>query len=107
MRHFSISLQGRLKNFNLPKNQPLLPLFEAIVNSIHAIEERKQSGEHFSGKITIKIIRDDQIAISGMGELPAIQSFEVIDNGVGFNEPNLTSFMSNATSRSKRQQCAY
>lgn len=93
MRHFSISLQGRLKNFNLPKNQPLLPLFEAIVNSIHAIEERKQSGEHFSGKITIKIIRDDQMAISGMGELPAIQSFEVIDNGVGFNEPNLTSFM--------------
>lgn len=93
MRSFSISLQGRLKNFNLPKNQPLLPLFEAIVNSIHAIEERKQSGEQFSGKITIRIIRDDQTTISGMGELPAIQSFEVTDNGVGFNEPNLTSFM--------------
>lgn len=71
----------------------MLLLFEAIVNSIHAIEERKQSGEQFTGKITIKIIRNDQMAISGMGELPAIQSFEVIDNGIGFNEPNFISFM--------------
>ncbi len=32
---------GARKNFNLPKNQPLVPLFEAIVNSIHVIDERK------------------------------------------------------------------
>ena len=36
---FLINITGRINNFNLPKNQPLLPLFEAIVNSFHAIEE--------------------------------------------------------------------
>lgn len=93
MRSFSISLRGRLNNFNLPKNQPLLPLFEAIVNAIHAIEERKREGSDIKGKIEIEIIRDDQTVLSGFGELPPIRSFHISDNGVGFNEPNLESFM--------------
>ena len=29
MRPFSINIRSRVKNFNLPKNQPLVPLFEA------------------------------------------------------------------------------
>ena len=57
MRKFGINLRGRIKNFNLPKNQPLIPLFEAIVNSIHAIDERKKLGEDFNSYIMIKIIR--------------------------------------------------
>lgn len=95
MKNFSISLKGRVKNFNLPKNQPLIPLFEAIVNSIHAINERKNAGEQFNRYITIKLIRDNQLSLDldGMKELASISSFEIIDNGVGFNEPNLTSFM--------------
>lgn len=93
MRGFSINIRGRVKNFNLPKNQPLIPLFEAIVNSIHAIEERNVVDKNFKGKIVIKIIRDGQLSLDGIGELPSICSFEIIDNGVGFNEPNLISFM--------------
>lgn len=62
MRSFSINLSGRVKKFNLPKNKPLLPLFEAIVNSIHSIEERKQYDNGFSeGIITIKAVRDSQM----------------------------------------------
>lgn len=93
MRGFSINIRGRVKNFNLPKNQPLIPLFEAIVNSIHAIEERGIVDQNFKGKIIIKIIRDSQLILEGVEELPSISSFEIIDNGVGFNEPNLKSFM--------------
>lgn len=93
MRGFSINIQGRLKNFHLPKNQPLIPLFEAIVNSIHAIDERRQSDEKFTGNIIIRIIREVQTTMAGYGELPPIVSFEIVDNGVGFNEPNLESFM--------------
>jgi hypothetical protein len=93
MRGFSINIQGRLKNFHLPKKQPLIPLFEAIVNSIHAIGERRQSGEKFTGKIIIRIIREAQTVMAGSGELPPIVSFKIVDNGVGFNEPNLESFM--------------
>ena len=93
MRNFSINIRGRLKNFNLPKNQPLVPLFEAVVNSIHAIQERKNKGEDFDGKITIRILRENQLSLGEVVELPAIQSFEIEDNGVGFDEPNFTSFM--------------
>lgn len=93
MRGFSINLRGRVKNLNLPKNQPLIPLFEAIVNSIHAINERKRLGEQFDGRILIRIVRDNQLTLEGVGELSQIKSFEIIDNGLGFNESNLTSFM--------------
>lgn len=95
MRNFSISLQGRVNNFKLPKNQPLIPLFEAIVNSIHAIDERKNAGQKFDGYITIKLIRDNQLMLNldEIKELSPVCSFEIIDNGVGFNEPNLISFM--------------
>ena len=92
MRKFGINLRGRIKNFNLPKNQPLIPLFEAIVNSIHAIDERKKLGEDFNAYITIKIIRSNQMSFD-TNELAPISSFEIIDNGVGFNEENLNSFM--------------
>lgn len=93
MRSFAINILGRIKNFNLPKNQPLIPVFEAIVNAIHAIEERRLSNKNFKGRIIIKIVRDGQLTLPEVGELPQIQSFEIIDNGVGFNEPNLESFM--------------
>ena len=76
MKPFSIDLLGRIKNFNLPKNQPLVPLFEAVVNSIHAIQERRDAGESFEGKITIRIIRETQMSLSDIVEAPAIQSFE-------------------------------
>lgn len=92
MRKFTLSLRGRTKNFKLPKNQPLIPLFEAIVNSIHAIDERRAEDDRFNGHIIIRIIRSDQIVMDNI-ELPPISSFEIIDNGVGFNEQNLTSFM--------------
>lgn len=44
MAGFTIDLAGRVKNFNLPKKKPLIPLFEAIVNSIYAIEEGQEKG---------------------------------------------------------------
>ena len=31
--------RGRLRNTTLPKSKGLLPLFEALINSIHALEE--------------------------------------------------------------------
>lgn len=42
MAGFTIDLAGRVRNFDLPQNQPLIPLYEAIVNSIYAIQERQQ-----------------------------------------------------------------
>ena len=55
-------------------------LFEAIVNAIHAIDERKSTNSSFEGQIIIKILRDEQLGLDDTGELPQIQSFEIIDN---------------------------
>lgn len=93
-RKFSSNLQGKVRNFNLPKNQPLVPLFEAIVNSIHAIDERSHAEPMFSsknGKIIIEIIRDDTLFPNY--EKGAINGFNITDNGIGFTEENMASFM--------------
>lgn len=102
MKAFSISIKGRVKNFSLPKNQPLVPLFEAIVNSIHSIEERRNSDSTFNnGTVTIYIERDDtQTTLDSF--LSPVKNFRVVDNGIGFNEANIESFlMSDSTYKEK------
>ena len=90
-------LAGRLRNTSLPLGQGLLPLFEAVVNSIHSVDSRNQKD---SGEIRIEIVRipqttlpfDDSKSKRGVAPLGAITGFKIIDNGVGFNDDNLSSF---------------
>ena len=59
--------------------KPLLPLFEAIMNSIQAIKEA-QTAKEFKGEITIEVVRDrDQKELT---EDP-VSGFRVTDNGIG------------------------
>lgn len=89
----STDLQGRLRNISLPLQDSLLPLFEAVVNSIHAIDERKDIDENFTiedARIAIKIVRDgDTMDSSIKGDLVG---FTIEDNGVGFTRENYESF---------------
>lgn len=92
---FTIDLAGRVKNFDLPKNQPLIPLYEAVVNSIFAIQERQQK-EAFNGKVEIEIIRDQQeiAKLEGIDRsINEITGFKIIDNGIGLDENNMKSFL--------------
>lgn len=86
------SLAGRLRNTHLPKSHALMPVFEAIVNSIHAIEDRTNFTE---GKIVLKVHRETQENLS-LGKKnrkkTKITGFTIIDNGCGFNEENFKSF---------------
>ena len=93
------NLKGRVKNTQLPYANGLLPLFEAVVNSIHAIEEGGSPVE--SGKIRVEIHRRQKNAEldftdgkkkPGPEALGEIIGFEVTDNGVGFDEVNMESF---------------
>ncbi len=94
MHEYSINLEGRVKNFNLPKNRPLIPLFEAIVNSLHAIEERKNDDNEFdNGNITIEIVRSEENKFIDDLEFSKIEGFVISDNGIGFNERNMRSFL--------------
>ena len=52
----TVDLKGKINNMSDSdlRKEALLPLFEAIINSIDAIEQEKVNGR---GKITIEIIR--------------------------------------------------
>ena len=56
-RSFSSNLRGKVRNFSLPKNRPLVPLYEAIVNAINAIDERANKQGTVQGKVEIEVIR--------------------------------------------------
>ncbi len=105
MAGFTIDLAGRVKNFDLPKTQPLIPLYEAVVNSIYAIEERK-AHDDFVGKIDIRIIREPQevVALEGVDTtINDIVGFSVSDNGIGLDDNNMKSFLqSDSTYRAEK-----
>lgn len=85
------SLKGRLRNTTLPLTNALFPVFEAVVNSIHSIDELKKENQNYQGKIIIKVIRSGQT--SAFADVkPEINGFEIVDNGIGFNEDNFKSF---------------
>ncbi|GEM46663.1 ATP-binding protein [Deinococcus cellulosilyticus] len=98
MSRFGFELQGFMKSLSDFKNKPFQPLFEAVSNAIHALEDRKNilgdlSG---SGSILITLQRDIQqepldLDLSRTVVHP-IQAIEVRDNGIGFNEANHQSF---------------
>ncbi|MBX6950357.1 ATP-binding protein [Providencia rettgeri] len=84
------NLKGRLRNTSLPKNHGLMPVFEAVVNSIHSIEEMDNLPD---GKIILRINRATQgiLDLDVKSQLP-ITGFSITDNGCGFNEANVKSF---------------
>lgn len=70
-----------------------MPLFEAVVNSIQAIEDRKHDGT-----IHIRIIRDQsQTLYETEKSSREIIGFEVEDNGIGFNDENFNAFSTSDT----------
>lgn len=86
------NLAGRLRNTNLRKSHGLFPVFEAVVNSLQALEENNNLLT--GGTVTLKILRSQQ-ASSGLDDSEhclEIVGFEIHDNGIGFNEENMTSF---------------
>ena len=91
-------LRGRLRNTPLPRSHGLLPLFEAVVNSIQGIAALNQDSS--PGEITIEIVRLPQASLNfdssktkrGAPPTEPITGFRVIDNGIGFDAKNLESF---------------
>lgn len=91
------SLAGRVRNTSLPKSHALLPLLEAVVNGIQAIDAR--FGDDVErGCLRVRIERSPQdeldFGTAGPGRAPLrpIIGFSIEDNGVGFTPENMTSF---------------
>jgi uncharacterized protein YeeX (DUF496 family) len=80
-----IDIRGKVKHTYLPLTKALLPLFEAIVNSIHSIEQ----AEINDGYIDIYVEREAGLLAN---EFWSIKNFVIVDNGLGFSEENFKSF---------------
>ncbi len=97
-----VDIVGRIRNLQLPVTQPLIPLFECLVNSIESIED---SGIK-SGRIDVYFDRDArQVAIAGTEEttLASIRDVTIVDNGAGFNDGNVKAFfLSDSTRKANR-----
>lgn len=79
------SLKGRLNKYDLAKSRGLDAVTEAVVNSMQAL-----SGCD-NGRITIRACRDSSQRTLD-GDHAWISSFQIEDNGPGFNKYNLDSF---------------
>jgi hypothetical protein len=87
-------LPGRIKHTPLLHSDALLPVFEAVINSIHAINELDS---HPNGTIRVSIVRDQsQPSLSfdqtTKGALQHIRSFAISDDGIGFTDMHFRSF---------------
>lgn len=92
----STNLKNRVNKLYLPKTKGLLPLFEVISNSVHAIQEKAEKyNPNLLGKIHITAIRNGEVqALKQVSdiEIYPINSFEVVDNGIGLDKDNISSF---------------
>lgn len=89
----NIDLQGRIRNINLSVHKPLIPLFEAIVNSIQAIEATGEKPDE--NYIRIEVLRDTSQMTMDIPDSPynyPITGFIIYDTGIGFNDENFESF---------------
>lgn len=97
-----VDIVGRIRNLQLPVTQPLIPLFECLVNSIEAIEDAGVS----NGRIDVHFAREArQVALPGNDEtsLAAIRDITIVDNGAGFHDSNVRAFfMSDSTRKVNR-----
>jgi hypothetical protein len=82
-----IDLEGRVRNIRLSASDSLLPLLEAVVNAIHAVEDAGLP----KGAVEVRCIRSNEPQLIEIH--PAHwANFAISDNGVGFNEANFSSF---------------
>lgn len=87
-----INFPNYVETLKLPQTKALYALFEAVSNSIDAIEERKPE----NGEIIITLERLEQGLLEEEGEenkefLP-IQNIMIEDNGIGFRDTNFEAF---------------
>jgi hypothetical protein len=77
---------GRIRNMRLPdgKTAILYSVYEAVSNSIHAINDRfTEAKASLNGKVHVDIAVDEQ---------NDIETISITDNGIGFTPENIHSF---------------
>lgn len=92
-RSMTVDVEGKINSVNRFKTNALLPLYEAVVNSIHSVQRS-------DAKPIIKV----KIELTGGIDegSKTIDNISITDNGVGFDDDNMDSFLkSDSTFNSK------
>lgn len=96
-------LANKIQNLPHFKSEALLPVFEAVVNSIQAIEDRPDTSP---GTITVRIQRHAQQSLPGVREAEQpIVGFTIEDDGIGFDEDNYKSFLTSDSTYKLARGC--
>src|SRR5262245_56109078 len=83
-----VNIANQVRQTTVLAWRPLLPLFEAVMNSCQAIKEAKLPAST-AGHITIQVVRNSrQLDL----DVPAVSGFRIIDNGIGLDDSNYDSF---------------
>lgn len=95
-----MNFKGLVNLHTLPVSVPLLPLYEAVVNSIQSIEDAKID----NGRIEIIIERESQRTLLSNWETD-IENVIIKDNGNGFTDDNYNSFNTYASEYKLQKGC--
>lgn len=81
---------GRVERLPLPATEAnsLMPLYEAVSNSLHAVEDRLGNRAHLDGAVEVMVLREERD-----GEQSPVIGFCITDNGIGLDEANYRSFL--------------
>ncbi len=94
----NIDLPGRIKNTKLPYSHALSPVFEAIINSIHAVAETPLRAQ---SKVHVYIERDHSqksLPSDVVGKvLSPVRSVRIHDDGIGFDDAHYKAFETSDT----------
>jgi len=83
-----VNIANQVRQTTVLAWRPLVPLFEAVMNSFQAIREAKLPST-ISGRVTIEIIRNSRQLDLGVSP---ISGFRIVDNGIGLDDSNYDSF---------------
>ena len=67
---FEFNLEGRVRNYDLPPNKFLDPLYEAVINALQSLDQSPEP----NGYIDIHILKDDN-----QGSISLLCNEEMID----------------------------
>ena len=90
MQSLTTDLEGIIRELSISEGEVLYPFYEAVVNSIQAIDERINCS---NPRVSVYIERDksEQNLFERYDSFP-ISSIRIVDNGIGFTENNYDSF---------------
>lgn len=84
------NIKGLVDRLELSQAKAMMPLYEAISNAVDAIEEHQDGFSNHS--IRIRLVASNDLAHQAGDGTLVVDGFDVIDDGVGFDDKNLASF---------------